>query len=120
MTRIAVTIYFLIWIFHILVGGGAGYAIVSLYNYRRNPFILRLAIYLNAAVIDFLTAILLLFFVKGVKIGWTFITIFFITMFLEDCTRLPLILYIFKGPGKGLITATEDAVIVEAPKEETK
>lgn len=55
---------------------------------------------MNAFIIDVLSAVVLLFVARGVKLTWKFAAVMFVSTFLSDIVRAPLILYLIKGPTK--------------------
>lgn len=97
--RTFVTLLFvIIWFIHLILGVGAGYAALRLWYGRRHPLIKWVALYINAFIIDVLSAIVLLFVAKGVVFTWKFATVMFVSTFICDVIRAPLILYLIRGP----------------------
>lgn len=97
--RTFVTLLFvIIWLIHLILGFGAGYAALRLWYGRHHPLIKWVGLYMNAFIIDVLSAIVLLFMAKGVVLTWKFATVMFVSTFLADIVRAPLILYLIRGP----------------------
>lgn len=97
MKPLAVWTFVVVWFTHLALGAGAGFAVLRLWEDRKNPFILRVAIYMHAAVVGALMAIVLVFMAKGIKLTWKFSITWFAGTLLMDALRVPLILYIVKG-----------------------
>lgn len=97
MTTAATLLFVIIWIIHLALGCGAGYAALRLWYSRRIPLIKWLGLYINAFIIDVLSAIVLLFVAKGVTLTWKFATVMFASTLLSDIVRAPLIFYLIKG-----------------------
>lgn len=55
---------------------------------------------MNAFIVDVLSAIVLLFVAKGVVFTWKFATVMFVSTFICDLIRAPLILYLIRGPSQ--------------------
>ena len=55
-------------------------------------------IHLHAAMLDSLSAIVLVFLAKGVHLTWKFSTVWFALTAIRDMVRLPLIFYVMRGP----------------------
>ena len=91
-------IFVVIWFLHLAVGAGAGYAALRLWRARRNPFIWRTGLYLCAMVVDLFASILLVFMARDVRFSWKFTIVMFAAAVIEDMIRLPLIIYVLKGP----------------------
>lgn len=99
--RTFVTLLFvIIWFIHLILGIGAGYAALRLWYGRHQPLIKWVGLYINAFIIDVLSAIVLLFMAKGVILTWKFATVMFVSTFLGDIVRAPLILYLIRGPSE--------------------
>lgn len=99
--RTFVTLLFvIIWFIHLILGVGAGYAALRLWYGRHHPLIKWVGLYINAFIIDVLSAIVLLFMAKGVVLTWKFTAVMFISTFLGDVVRAPLILYLIRGPSE--------------------
>lgn len=99
--RTFVTLLFvIIWFNHLILGVGAGYAALRLWYGRHQPLIKWVGLYMNAFIIDVLSAIVLLFMAKGVVFTWKFATVMFVSTFLSDLVRAPLILYLIRGPSE--------------------
>lgn len=97
--RTFVTLLFvIIWFIHLILGVGAGYAALRLWYGRHHPLIKWVGLYMNAFIIDVLSAVVLLFMAKGVVFTWKFATVMFVATFLSDIVRAPLILYLIRGP----------------------
>lgn len=109
---VALLVFIIIWFTHLGLGVVAVMAGVRVWRSRHIPFFNYLWFYLNAFVIDVLSAIVLLFMVKGVVLTWKFSAVMFISTLLMDVVRVPLLFSIIRGP-------TEDAVPVESKETET-
>lgn len=97
--RTFITLFFvIIWFVHLALGVGAGYAALRLWHGRHHPLIKWVGLYMNAFIIDVLSAVVLLFMAKGVVFTWKFATVMFVSTFLADIVRAPLILYLIRGP----------------------
>lgn len=99
-----VILYFL----HLLISAGCGYTIIRLWYYRENPLIKRVAIYMHAAPIMAVTAIVLIFMAKGVTLTWKFSITLFAGTLLADLVRLPFLAYILRSenPHASTVPAT--------------
>lgn len=97
---IATVAFVVIWFAHMALGIGAGYAALRLWHSRHHPLIKWLGLYINAFIIDVVSAIVLLFVARGVKFTWKFTAVMFISTLLSDIVRAPLIFYLIKGPTK--------------------
>jgi hypothetical protein len=98
LKKVATYIFVAIWFIHIGLGAGAGYAALRLWYLRANPLIKWMGLYMNAFIIDVLSAILLLFVTKGVTLTWKFSTVLFVSTIISNIFRAPLIFYLIKGP----------------------
>lgn len=96
--RVAVYVFVAIWFINVVLGVGAGYATLHLWSLRRHPLIRWMGLYMNAFIIDVLSAIVLLFVMKGVVLTWKFSTVLFISTLISNIFRAPLIFYLIKGP----------------------
>lgn len=99
MRQIVLWVSVIYWFVHLGIGTGVGYAILRLWNNRRNRFICRVAIYMHAAIIDVLMSIVLVFMAKGVHLTYKFWITWLAGSILADMARVPLIIYILKGNG---------------------
>lgn len=88
------------WFIHLGIGTGVGYAILRLWANRHNPFVLRVGIYMHAAIIDVIQSIALVFLAKGITLTYKFWITWVIGSILMDIVRVPLIIYILRGNGK--------------------
>lgn len=95
---VAAYVFVAIWFIHIGLGAGAGYASLHLWSLRRHPLIKWMGLYINAFIIDVLSAIALLFVMKGVTLTWKFTAVLFISTLISNIFRAPLIFYLIKGP----------------------
>lgn len=100
MKQIVIWTSVVYWFVHLGIGTGLGYAILRLWPNRRNPFVLRVGIYMHAAVVDVLLSIVLVFMAKGVQLTYKFWITWLIGSLLQDIVRVPLIVYIIRGNGK--------------------
>lgn len=100
MKTFVTLLFVIIWFIHLILGVGAGYAALRLWYGRHHPLIKWIALYINAFIIDVLSAIVLLFVAKGVVFTWKFATVMFVATFLSDVVRAPLILYLIRGPSE--------------------
>lgn len=98
MKTAATWIFVIIWFIHLILGVGAGYAALRLWYLRHNQLIKWVGLYINAFIIDVLSAIAMLFMAKGVTLTWKFSAAMFISTFLGDIVRAPLILFLIRGP----------------------
>jgi hypothetical protein len=87
-----------VFLFNLALGAGAGYAALRLWSSRHHPLIWRLGIYLNAFIVDALISIVLLFVARGVRFTTTFAAVMFTGTFISNMARIPLIVYLIKGP----------------------
>lgn len=90
--------FVVIWLVRFVLGIGAGYAALRLWDFRHHPVIGRVGLYINGFIIEAATAVVLLFVAQGVKLTWKFSLVMFIGAFLGDMVRAPLIIYLIKGP----------------------
>lgn len=96
--RVAAWSFVTVWFIHLIVGAGAVYAAIRLWPDNRNAFIRYTAIHLFAVMLDALSAIVLIFMAVNVRFTWKFSIAFFAFGLTRDAVRLPLILYIIRGP----------------------
>ena len=87
-----------IWMFHVVIGAGAGYATIRLWEFRTQPLIMRLGLFLTGYVVETLSAVVLLFLARGVRFTLKFTAVMFGLMLVSDLLRVWLILYLIKGP----------------------
>lgn len=100
----------ILYLIHLLIGAGAGFAILRLWYYRDNPLVKRMAIYMHAAPIGALTSIVLLFMAKGVTLTWKFSITLFAGTLLADIVRLSFVVYVLKGDNPHTSTVPEQIV----------
>lgn len=100
MRSFVTLLFVIIWFIHLILGFGAGYAALRLWYGRHHPLIKWVGLYIIAFIIDVLSAIVLLFMAKGVILTWKFATVMFVSTFLGDVVRAPLILYLIRGPSE--------------------
>lgn len=98
MKTVAAWIFVVIWFYHLIVGAGAGFAAWRLWPERSIRFIKFTMIHLHAAIIDSLMAIVLVFMAHNVKLTWKFSVAWFAFTAARDTVRLPLVLYVIRGP----------------------
>lgn len=114
--RTATLIFFaIIWVFHVGLGAGAGYAALRLWYFRNHPLIKWMGVYMLAFIIDVIGAIVLLFVAKGVRFTWKFSAVMFVSALLSNIFRAPLIFYLIRGPQ--LLPDTEPAKSGDQPPE---
>lgn len=97
----------ILFFIHLLIGAGAGFAILRLWYYRDNPLIRRMAIYMHAAPVTALTSIVLLFMARGVTLTWKFSITLFAGTLLADLVRLSFIVYVCRGDNPHTSTVPE-------------
>lgn len=105
MRTLATLLFVIIWFVHLIVGVGAGYATLRLWYSRHHPLIRWVGLYINAFIIDVVAAIVMLFMAKGVVLTWKFASVLFISTFIGDILRAPLIIYLIRGPSAIAIPA---------------
>lgn len=88
----------LAWLFQIVTGCGAGYAAFRLWRDRDNQFIRMTMISLHSIMLISLAVVVLLFVSKGVHFTPLFTYTLAIFMTLWNAAKLPLILYVIRGP----------------------
>lgn len=98
MKTFAACTFVAIWFYHLLTGAGAWAAAYRIWPDRDNQFVRYTMIHLHAAMFDAIGAIVCLFLAKEVKFTWKFSVAIFTFMLIRDLVRLPLILYILRGP----------------------
>lgn len=86
-----------VWFFQLAVGAGAGFAAMKIWRARDDKFVFRLMLALHAPIINALTAIVLIFMARGVRLTWKFTITWFVGALLADLAVLPLILLLIKG-----------------------
>lgn len=100
MKTVAAYLFIAIWCYHLAIGVAAWAAAYRIWPERHNLFVKYTMIHLHAAMFDALGAIVALFLAQGVKFTWKFSIGIFGFMLLRDMVRLPLVLYILRGPRK--------------------
>lgn len=89
--------FVIIWFTHLALGVVAVVAGTRLWRSRHIPLLKWLWFYLNAFVIDVLSAIVLLFVARGVKFTWKFTAVMFVSTLLSDIARAPLLFSLIRG-----------------------
>lgn len=97
MKQVVLWIFVVYWFAHLALGAGAGFASLRLWNSRKNPFILRVALFMQSLVISALLAIVLVFLARGVKLTWKFSIAWFAGYMLMGALQVPLIVFLLKG-----------------------
>lgn len=100
MKLTAAWIFVAIWFYHLIVGIGSWAAAYRIWPERQNKFVRYTMYHLHAAVFDALGAIVCVFLAKDVRLTWKFSIAMFAFIFIRDSVRLPLVLYILRGPRK--------------------
>lgn len=95
---VAAYFFVVVWFIHVGLGAGAGFAALRLWYFRHHPLMKWVGIYVLAFIVDALSAIALLFVMKGVKLTWAFSTVMFVSTFISNIFRAPLIFYLIRGP----------------------
>lgn len=93
----ALIICVVVWLGHVWLGVIAVVAASRLWGSRHHPLLKWLWLYLNAFIIDVLSAIVMLFVARGVKFTWTFTAVMFISTVLSDIARAPLLFSLIRG-----------------------
>ncbi len=96
--RAATWAFVIVWFLHLLIAAGAGYAAWRLWPERENKFVNFTMIHLHAAIVDGLSAIVLIFLATSVVFTWKFSLALFSLALIRDIVRAPLIFYIIRGP----------------------
>jgi hypothetical protein len=96
-------IYIVVYLTHLALGAGAGYAALRLWPSRRHPMVWRTIVYIHGFVIEAITSIVLLFVSRGTYFTQSFAAVLFTGMFLGDIVRVFLIAYLIKGPTNGAL-----------------
>ncbi|HEX5704851.1 MAG TPA: hypothetical protein VFX97_16760 [Pyrinomonadaceae bacterium] len=96
--QVAAWTFVAIWFVHLLVGAGAGYAAWRLWPNRENAFVKLTMVHLHAAIVDAIGGVVLIFLATNVRFTWKFSLGFFAFALARDIVRMPLILYIIRGP----------------------
>lgn len=97
MKILATYIFIVLWFLHLLVGAGAAFTALRLWPSRGTPLIKYFIIYIVAAMLGALEAIVLVFLAKNVIFTWKFTVAIFTFGILQDLVRLPLFLFVLKG-----------------------
>lgn len=96
--RIVATLTFVvIWFIHLAMGVVAVVAATRLWRSRHVPLLRWLWLYINAFLIDVLSAVVLLFVARGVKLTWKFSAVMFVSTLLSDIARMPLLFSLIRG-----------------------
>jgi hypothetical protein len=98
---LAIIIYIAVYMLHLALGAGAGYAALRLWPARRHPLVWRVIIYMHGFIIETITSVVLLFVARGTYFTQAFAVVLFSGMFLGDVVRAFLIAYLIKGPPDG-------------------
>lgn len=96
-------VYVLIYILHLALGAGAGYAALRLWPARRHPLVWRVIVYMHGFIIEALTSLVLLFVARGTFFTQAFAAVLFTGTLLGDVVRSFLIVYLIKGPTNGAL-----------------
>lgn len=99
--RVATWTFVVIWFVHLIIGAGAGYAAWRLWPDRANTFVRLTMVHLHAAIVDAVGGVVLIFLAANVRFTWKFSLAFFAFAFMRDIVRMPLILYVIRGPKRG-------------------
>lgn len=89
-----------IWFLHIVLCAGAGWAVLRLWYHRYHPLMGRMGIYMLGFVAEGAVSTTLLA-ITSTQRTWTFVLVWCIGTLITDLPRVPLIVYIIRGPGKG-------------------
>lgn len=98
---LAIFIYIVVYLLHLALGAGAGYAALRLWPARRHPLVWRVIVYMHGFIIETIASIALLFVARGTYFTQAFAAVLFTGMFLGDIVRAFLIAYLIKGPADG-------------------
>lgn len=98
MSKFLIFVYVLIYILHLILGAGAGYAALRLWGSRHHPLVWRVIVYIHGFIIEAVTSVVLLFVARGTYFTQSFAAVLFAGMFLGDIVRAFLIAYLIKGP----------------------
>lgn len=101
-------LYVLIYIVHLALGAGAGYAALRLWPARHHALVWRVIVYMHGFIIEAVTSLVLLFVAKGTFFTQKFAAVLFTGMFLGDIVRSFLIVYLIKGPAEGKLLASPE------------
>lgn len=101
MNKALIFIYVLVYILHLVLGAGAGYAALRLWPARHHPLVWRVIVYMHGFIIEAITSLILLFVARGTFFTQAFAAVLFTGMFLGDVVRTFLIVYLIKGPAEG-------------------
>lgn len=88
----------IIWLYHLVVGAGAGWAAIRLWSTRHHSLGWRLGLFLTGYVVEVLSAVALLFVARGVRFTLTFTAVLFGLTAVADTLRVLLIIHLIKGP----------------------
>lgn len=91
-------VFVAIWLFHLVVGIASWAAAFRIYESGGNRFVRWTMVHLHAAVIDAVGAVVMIFVARQVHFNWAFAITMFASALLRDIVRLPLLLYILRGP----------------------
>lgn len=91
-------VYVLVYLLHLALGAGAGYASLRLWPSRHHPWVWRVIVYIHGFIIEAITSIVLLLVSRGTYFTPVFAAVLFTGMFLGDVVRTFLIAYVIKGP----------------------
>lgn len=109
-------IYVLIYIMHLALGAGAGYAALRLWPARQHPLVWRVIVYMHGLIIEGITSLVLLFVAQGTFFTQKFAAVLFSGMFLGDVVRSFLIVYLIKGPKKEPLLAQPETSGAKDPE----
>jgi len=101
-------IYIAIYLFHLALGAGAGYAALRLWAGRHHPLIWRLMIYMHGFIIEALTSVVLVLVSRGTYFTHEFAAVLFTGLLLGDAVRSTLIAYLIKGPAESDLLAQSE------------
>lgn len=100
MNKVLVLIFVLIYIVHLALGAGAGYAALRLWPARHHPLVWRVIVYMHGFIVEAATSVVLLFVARGTFFTQSFAIVLFTGMLIGDVVRAFLIVYLIKGPAE--------------------
>lgn len=100
MKTVAGLVLMVIWFYHLATGAVAAAAIYRIWPERQLKFVRYTLLHLLAPIVDSLGAVVCLLLAQDVRFTWKFAISLFAFMLLRDVVRLPLMLYLLRGPSK--------------------
>lgn len=86
------------WFFHVILSAGAGYAMLRLWFHRHHPLMGRIGLYMIGFVVEGALDTVMLSMTRDSRTAM-FVAIWIAGTWIRDLPRMPLIIFLIRGPG---------------------